>query len=405
MKDQDMREPIENAVAGSNGAETTAVNRNSTRQNSAFTQERNTSQMALTIDLVKLFRYYLKRIWLLILCAIIGFGGMYCKAQYMTPDTYTASATMYVYNANPNIVIAGGVLFLLFILNRRVTDSKELTENYSLPLLANNPKQHTMESQSDYLLNKKTSSQVLAAYGKLRMNLFFTLQGTTKVIIVSSAIPGENKSTVSANLAISFAIDGKHVLLIDGDMRKPSQYKLFKMNEKDAGLSNLLVPGSDPEDVIHREIRENLDLLLAGTVPPNPSELLNSPTMRSLLEKYKKEYDLIVLDTPPINVVSDALVLSDSDVGMLFLARCDYSDHREIRRALNAAEFTGINMLGMAMTCAVRSGDSYYGYRYYKHYYGSYDRYLSDASKDKSKSSGKKKKHHKMKKHHSHTYF
>ena len=457
--------------------------------------------MTYQIDFLKLIKYILKRIWIVILCAAIGFGAMYYKAAYRTTDTYTAKGTMYVYNGNPNLVnyqyttmsdistavalvdtysviiksnrvmdvvresllprqltntqiastltmgsvedtgvmrvsctttdpelsmdicnavldvapseiirvigagsaeridyaelptspngkgtltkgmtggligavLAAGVLFLLFIMNRKISDNKDLTDNYKIPLLSCIPRQHEKEKRNGYLINERSNSELLSAYGKLRMNLFFAMRDKTKVILVSSAVPGESKSTVASNLAVSFAMDNKHVLLIDGDMRKPTQAEIFELSEPEGGLSDLLVPNGDKKGVINSDVRKNLDVLTAGTIPPNPSELLNSTEMRDLLTAASQQYDVIILDLPPINIVSDALVLSDTGAGMLFVTRCGYSDHREVRKALESAEMTGTNLLGLVLTRANKTSDGYYRYGYYKKYYGYYD--------------------------------
>ena len=482
--------------------------------------------MAFEIDIFALLRYILKRIWLPILCAIIGFGGMYYRAEYMMPNTYTASSTIYVYNGNPNlvnyqytntgelstavmladtyavvirsnkvmdavaerldkdlepsyiastismgsvnktgvvrvectttdaqlsmdicnavvdiapteiirvvgagsvevidyadlplfpnshqsmrngaigalvgVVLACGILFVFFILDRSVKNSKEITDAYpNLPLLSTIPKQGNKDESSAYVIDKDSPSQLLASYGKLRMNLSFSMVDKSKIIVVSSAIPGENKSTVSANLAVAFAMDGKRVLLIDADLRKPRQAKLFQLHDVKKGLTDMLLEGVERYDYICRDVRPNLDILPAGTVPPNPAELLNSEEMRSFLKNFEYEYDLIILDTPPINVVTDALLFSNMNVGLLFVIRCNYSDHREIKKALSSAEYINMNMLGTVMTFATRASDGYYGYRYYHykhyygHYYGSYDKDKGDKrDKRDAASEGKSK--------------
>ena len=268
-------------------------------------------------------------------------------------------------------VAAAGVLALLFLRNRRVDDPEELTENYTLPILS---KVKRRKEESDdpgvFLLDDKSEMDQVESYAKLRMNVLYTLVGKEhRSVLMTSAISGEGKSTIAANLAVSVAMSGKRVLLLDADMRRGCQSEIFDYSRKTPGLSDILAGIIRTEDAVRPNVRENLDVLPAGTVPPNPSELLGSPAMHDLLAELEKRYDLIVLDVPPINIVSDPLALSGQVAGGIFVVRQSFTDHREIRTALNAAEMTGLNLLGFVFYGEkVRQG-SYYSRKYY-HYHG-----------------------------------
>ena len=212
-------------------------------------------------------------------------------------------------------------------------------------------------------------------YAKLRMNLLFTLSGKKNhTVLVTSAISGEGKSTITANLAISLAMSGKKVLLVDADMRRACQSDIFHYNPKSLGLSDILIGSKTMEEVVLHSVRDNLDVLPAGTAPPNPCELLESQAMQALLEQLEQEYDMILIDVPPINIVSDPLALSTQAAGTLFVVRQNFSDHREIRRALIAVELTGLEVMGFVFygerlhSGSYYSRKSYQGYKYYHKY-------------------------------------
>ena len=484
-----------------------------------------------SIDLVKMGLYILKRIWLVIICAAIGFGVMYWRSTKQ-PDTYTASGTMYITNNNPNLInygytnvsdmsasvqlvniysealkqptvtgraltveieelnpdgsyvrdengavikytlsqryegisdatVAGSIsmvsinetpfvriscrtrnpamsrdicradllvapdglttvvgagnavvqtyperlpganarndmrqgltgaligaaigvaiLAFFFLMNQRVEEPKELTENYTLPILAQVKRRPGKEENaSEFLLDDKSEMDLVESYAKLRMNLLYTLVDKDKhTVLVTSAISGEGKSTITSNLAISIAMSGKKVIIVDADMRRACQSETFQYDPKSKGLSDVLLGSVELQSAVMKNVRDNLDILPAGTVPPNPSELLDSPAMHKLLATLEEHYDLVLLDAPPINIVSDPLALSSQVAGGVFVVRQHFSDHREIRRALNAAEMTNLNLLGFVFYGEKIRQGSYYSRKYYHyrgyHYYHKYD--------------------------------
>ena len=275
------------------------------------------------------------------------------------------------------ITIACGLLALFFVRNRKVDKPGELINNYTPPILSFIPRKKAEHPDpSDFLLSNQSEMDVVENYAKLRMNLIFAMsQKKSHTLLVTSSISGEGKSTIAANLAISFSFSGKNVLLIDADMRRACLYDIFHYDPDGYGLSDILIGKVSAERVIQQSKWNNLHLLPAGSMPPNPSELLQSPAMHELLEKLEKEYDLILIDVPPINIVSDPLALSGEAAGALFVVRQHYSDHREIKRALIAAERTGLEILGFAFYGENLHQGSYYGRRAYSgyKYYQSYD--------------------------------
>ena len=302
------------------------------------------------------------------------------------PDGFSARR-MAMIGALGGAAAAVALLAVLFLLNRKVSDTKELSDNYKPPVLASVKRdKRDSEDAGSFMLTDKSPMDITESYAKLRMNLLFTLVGKDSCAVeVTSAIAGEGKSTITANLAISCAMSGKKVLLIDADMRRACQKEIFHYSRKHQGLSNVLVGECEWQSAVMDGPQENLSILSAGHIPPNPAELLGSEKMRVLLEELQKHYDVILLDAPPVNIVSDPLALSDRVAGCLFVVRQNFSDHREIRKALTAAELTGMNVLGFAFYGEkVHQGSYYYSRKYYHNYYHKYDTRRRDASENKN---------------------
>ena len=461
---------------------------------------------AQRINFSKYFLYLLKRVWILIICIGIGFASLFCYTKYYQRDTYTAFATMYVINANPNLVnyqytnvsdlnsavqlldtylvlirsakvmnavaerlnsdypgistgfisntlsmgsvsdtgvlrvncttsyaelsrdicnavvdvapaeiirvvsagsievidyaelplepdnrspvkngilgaIAGGslaaiILFLIFALNHKVSSEDEIEEAYTPPVLSSVIRSRKKSKDPhEFLLDEHSPMEATESYAKLRMNLLYTLVNKeNKAIAITSAVSGEGKSTITANLAIACALSGKKVLLIDADMRRASQQAIFGYDPTLPGLSDVLIGNCRWWDAVITDYRENLNIMPTGHLPPNPAELLALPDVADLLAETQQQFDLVLIDVPPINIVSDPLVISTHVAGCLMVIRQGYSDHRAIRKALSSAELTGMNVLGFVFYGEAVSRSLYYNYRnYHKKYYSTKD--------------------------------
>ncbi len=225
------------------------------------------------------------------------------------------------------------------------------------------------------LTDKDVPFNVVESYKTIRANILFTAADSDKkVIAVSSANPGEGKSTSAANLAIALAQTGSSVLLIDADMRKPVQHRTFQVKNSE-GLSTLIIKKSSMENSVKNEVINNLDLLPSGPLPPNPSELLASANFKALLEQFAQRYDYVIIDTPPINVVSDAMVMKDSISGIMLVVRYAMTTYEGLSDCMKQIELAQANMLGFVLNDVHHNhGASYYNYKYkYKKYgYGSY---------------------------------
>lgn len=203
------------------------------------------------------------------------------------------------------------------------------------------------------------------AYKMLRTSLTFILpdENRCRVIGVTSAIRGEGKTTTAINLSYTLAQTEKRVLLIDADMRLPTVAKKLGIPGK-PGFSNLLVHMNSAEEVLHKsKILPSWDILPAGNIPPNPSELLGSERMRRLMEELGSRYDYIVIDLPPVNIVSDALVIAELLDGYLLTVRENYTDRHSVNECMRQMSFMEKGkMMGFVMTNSAESDKIYHRY-------------------------------------------
>lgn len=225
-------------------------------------------------------------------------------------------------------------------------------------------------NQRRMILGSHTSFHIQEAYRTLQTNLRFSLPGGgCRVICLTSGQISEGKSTTVLNLAICLAESGKKVLLIDADMRRPSLGRLL-IEKTSPGFSNLLAGLCTVEQAIRREIRSRLDVIFSGEIPPNPLELLTSAKMPELIEKLKESYDYILLDTPPVGVVSDACEVANHADGVLFLVHENQTEKDMVVRGIKQLELANAKLLGFVLNGAQTDGGKRYkrNYRYNSKY-------------------------------------
>lgn len=216
------------------------------------------------------------------------------------------------------------------------------------------------------ILSADSSFSVKEAYNSIRTNLLFTQKGDKCPIFVITSATANNGKTINAiNLAISFAQMGKKTLLIDSDMRNPCIHRMFSITVKN-GLSEILAGLTDNISVANTEI-ENLSVLTAGKIPPNPTELLASDRMDKLLDFVKSQYDYVFIDTPPINLVTDATVFAEKSTGYIVIVKTDTTAVHEVKTAVGNINKIGGNVLGFVMNDTNSKKKKYY---YYNKKYG-----------------------------------
>ena len=206
-------------------------------------------------------------------------------------------------------------------------------------------------------------------YKLIRANLDFTLPQDEKcpVIGITSSVRGEGKSTTAVNLSYVCAEKGSKVLLIDGDMRLPSIAKKMGIDGS-PGLSEMLIGNEIPMMHFQSFFMDNWYILPSGFIPPNPSELLGSPRMKDLLERLKEEFDYIIIDLPPVNIVSDSVSISSLTSGMIVVVRERYTDKRDLAQCFRQLQLAKVHILGCVMNDASPDKSIYGKYRRYKYY-------------------------------------
>ncbi|QJC53347.1 CpsD/CapB family tyrosine-protein kinase [Paenibacillus albicereus] len=208
-------------------------------------------------------------------------------------------------------------------------------------------------------------SPISESYRMLRTGIEYAgVDEPVDLLMVTSCRAGEGKSTTSANVAVTFAQTGQKVLLIDADMRKPSQHHIFGLSNR-AGLTSVLQGRCSLTQGIQETAVDGLDVLTAGQTPPNPSEMLGSKAMASLLEQAKDSYDRIVIDTPPIMAVTDAQIVAGKCDGVLLVIDSGKVKSEVARKAKAALEQAGSRLLGVVLNNVDRSSGGGYYYYYY----------------------------------------
>lgn len=217
------------------------------------------------------------------------------------------------------------------------------------------------QQYNGFVVEKKPKSIVSEAYRTLRTNIqYSSFDKEIKAIVVTSAEAAEGKSTVSGNLALSFAQNEKKVIIVDCDLRKPSVHKNFKLSNL-SGLSEVLIGKVKLEEVIQNR-DENLDILTSGKIPPNPSEMLSSSVMTNLIERLKEQYDVVILDSAPLGAVTDAQILSTKADGTILVVRAQRTNREVVIDAKNALNKVGANIIGTVLHAVENTRGKYYYY-------------------------------------------
>ena len=212
-----------------------------------------------------------------------------------------------------------------------------------------------------FVMEKAPKSIDAEAYRSLRSNIeYSSFDDEYRAIVVTSSVPGEGKSTTSGNLALSLAQSGNKVLLVDCDMRKPSIHKKFKISNM-SGTAELLLRKESFEDVANC-YNENLTIITAGKIPPNPSEMLSSRAMTAFIKEMKKEFKYIILDTPPLQAVTDAQVLSTKADGVLLVVRAGSTKRDAVLNSVHLIKKVKGKVIGMVLNGVENKKNSYYYY-------------------------------------------
>ena len=235
----------------------------------------------------------------------------------------------------------------------------------------------TIAEDRKYILTSKSGFYIREAYKTLRTNVNFALADTEgcKVILVTSAMQSEGKSLTALNLAISLAQTESKVLIIDCDLRRPKLNRLLGASAN-IGLSNLLMDPKKLSGIVLKHEQLGISVILSGDIPPNPSELLASAKMQTLITVLRSEYDYIIIDTPPVDMVIDSVVLAPLCDGVLFVVKADHSERGAVIHAMEQLEYAKAKVLGFVFNgMNSESGSGYGKYRYQKYARYGYGKY------------------------------
>lgn len=222
-------------------------------------------------------------------------------------------------------------------------------------------------NKKELIILSKPKDSTSEAIRILKTNLQFSfIDENFKTLMITSSMPGEGKSFISANLACAFSMMDYKVLLIDCDLRKGRQHKVFGLN-KDNGLSNLLLDDIENyKKYIKKTEVDNLYVLPSGVVPPNPSELLGSDKCKKLFEKFENIFDLVILDCPPLNVITDSLILTSLADQALIVSAYKKTPMDLLMTTKKSLEASNIKIAGIVMNKMTKQGGYYYYNKYYE---------------------------------------
>ena len=280
------------------------------------------------------------------------------------------------------LILGVGLAFFLEYLDNSVKNMEDIKDYLRMPVLGLVP---YIDGGVDGGVDTSASRNLVShlqrrsgaseAFRTVRTGIFFSApEGEMKCILVTSSIPGEGKTMLATNTAITMAQSGYKTLLVDSDMRHPELHKSLKVNNS-RGLSNVLVGDAEPEEVISPTQIENLDLLPCGPIPPNPAELLGSQKMKAFLSKVEGKYDKIVFDSPPVISVTDPLVLGSQVDGVLMVIQAGRCAKPLVLRSKEQLESVKARIVGAVLNDVSSEVGryyyrDYYYYRYYSGYYG-----------------------------------
>lgn len=296
------------------------------------------------------------------------------KAYYEPVAPNVAKNALIGFAAGMALVVM--VILLIDFFDNTVKDTKIISEKYQKAIIGEIPQikksgRKSGDDRAGNLINADVPFSVVENYKLVRTNIMFSLSTCKgKVLAVSSSGASEGKSTTASNIALAFSQTKSRVLLIDADMRESVIHKTFSLtNEK--GLSTVLGQMTTFEESVQKDICENLDILPAGAAAPNPSELLASENFKNLISSLSESYDYIIIDTPPVNVVSDVLTIKDSVSGVILVVRYAQTTYSDIENCIKKTALADMNILGFILNDITSNhGKGYYGSYKYDYGYG-----------------------------------
>lgn len=287
------------------------------------------------------------------------------------------------------LVLGVGIAILRNVLDTRIRTTDDIAIITDAPILGritDDPK----ASKQPLIVHLEPKSSRAEAFRTLRTNIQFLAVGEgPKTFVISSSGAGEGKSTTAANLALALAETGLQVALVDCDLRRPRVAEYMGL-EGSVGLTDVLIGRAAPSDVLQRWGRAELYILPAGQIPPNPSELLGSGMMDQFLAQLERSVDVVILDAPPVLMVTDAVVIGAKTQGIIFVVAGGITRKRALNEAIGSLETAGVPLRGIVATMLPARGPGAYGYGSYSYTYG--DSPAEGSTGQRKRSGGRRNK-------------
>ena len=281
-----------------------------------------------------------------------------------------------------SLLLPGIVLFLLKFFRYKIEGHDDVASLTQLPIIADVAvASETAKTKADIVVHENKNNQMEEIFRAMRTNVQFMLREGQKVIMFTSTTSGEGKTFNCANLAVSFALLGKKVVLVGLDIRKPRLAELFEIDDHKHGITPLLAQEHPSEDDVRSQIipsgvNGNLDLLLAGPVPPNPSELISRPSLEAVINILKDNYDYVLIDTAPVGLVTDTLQVGRVTDATIYMCRADYTPKSSFDLVNSLSNEKKLPNMAIVIN-GIDMSKKKYGYYYGYGKYGKYSRYTS----------------------------
>lgn len=292
------------------------------------------------------------------------------------------------------LAIPAGILFLIEFFKYKIEGHEDVAKLTNVPIISDIPiANDTSKGKGDIVVHQNVNNLMEEIFRGLRTNIQFMLKKDEKVMMFTSSTSGEGKTFVASNVAISLALMGKKVIIVGLDIRKPRLAELFLIDNHHNGITNLMVHDNNTWDDINKQIissgvNSQLDLLMAGPVPPNPGELITRPSLDDIISQLKEHYDYVVLDTAPVGLVNDSLQLGRLANMCIYVCRADYTPKASfgmINSLSNEKKLPKMSLVLNGVDLSKKKHSFYYGVGKYGKYgrygnYGSYGQYSKNGS-------------------------
>lgn len=292
-------------------------------------------------------------------------------ANYPSESVFPQKLDVYLIALGVFVLISFIIIIIGFMVHNTIDSVEEIEKNLTIPLLGSVPFHRHRSKMTKLVVMEKPKAEISEAIRTIRTNLDFMIPNNNgkKILSITSTIGGEGKTFVSVNLGAVISMSNQKVVIVDMDMRKPKLHIALD-EENPHGMSNVLIGQMSLDDVIKKTKYANLDFIASGPPPPNPSELILLPDMDEVLEELKSKYDVIIIDTPPIGLVTDALLVMKKVDLPIYIMRSEYSKRAFFRSLIKLKKQNSINNLAIIFNGVKRRGGMGYGYGYN---YGNHD--------------------------------